>query len=188
MELRLVERTFSNREESPSVLLANLHGTIDMAQNLRTLEEVIELAHNHGANMLVFPELAVSGYVWDTPRRQDVLEHLRAGEMGRLQKWVRRVVDSLRTDGRGLEYVFLGNVREVRAGLYNSVFILHPGVDYIKEEFTYDKIFIPHNEQHYFQRGSDKRLTINTKWGRLGFMICYDLCFVELARRYAFID
>ncbi len=188
MSLRLVERTFSDREECPSIMLANLHGTIDMAQNLSTLEQVIELAHDSGANMVVFPELAVTGYVWDTPRREDVVEHLRAGEIGGLRKWLRNVQDSLHTDGKGLEYIFLGNVREAREGLYNSMFILHPGVDYADEELTYDKIFIPHNEQHYFRRGSDKRLTIDTKWGRLGFMICYDLCFVELARRYAFID
>lgn len=188
MDLRLVERIYSEREESPTVMLANLHGTIDVAQNLRILEDVIELAHEHRVNVVMFPELAVSGYVWDTPRHEEVMDHLRAGEMSNLRHWVQNVLDSLRTDGQGLEYVFLGNVREARGGLYNSVFILHPGVDYMSEELIYDKIFIPHNEQHYFQRGSDKRLTINTKWGRLGFMICYDLCFVELGRRYAFLD
>lgn len=40
-----------------------------------------------------------------------MLDHLRAGEMGRLRSWTQNIRDSLRTDGRGLEYVFLGDVR-----------------------------------------------------------------------------
>jgi len=188
VDFRLVERAYSEREECPSVILANLHGTIDMARNLSALEEIIELGHRQGANMIMFPELAVSGYVWDTPRKEDVKDHLRAAAIGQLQNWIRNIVDSLRTDGRGLEYVFFGTTREEGDDLYNSAFVLHPHVDYTSEELIYDKIFIPHVERPYFLRGSDKRLTINTKWGRLGFMICYDLCFVELSRRYAFID
>lgn len=58
MSFRLVERTYSDREENPSVLLANLYGTIDMAENLRTLGETIELGHRSGANVVLFPELA----------------------------------------------------------------------------------------------------------------------------------
>lgn len=188
MERRIVERMYSDCEQNPTVLIANLHGAVNTSANLRALEEVIELAHAHGVNIVIVPELAVTGYVWDTPRREEVREQLMSGEMNRLSRWVGNVKDSLCTDGKGLEYVFLGNVRQAGDHLYNSVFILHPGTDHMQEELIYDKVFIPQNEQLYFRRGSDKRLTVDTKWGRMGFMLCYDLCFVELARRYAFTD
>jgi len=87
-----------------------------------------------------------------------------------------------------VEYVFYGNARLKDGDYFNSTFILNPEIDYRKEEYIYDKVFLPPTESPYFRQGADKRLSIDTKWGRFGFMICYDICFVELARQYAFID
>ncbi len=188
MDWRVVERRFSDNEDNPTILLANMHSTFDIMYNLKKMEDVIELAHRNDVNIVIFPELCVTGYVWETETRGVVKEHLLEGENSRIASWLKNVKDSLRTDGRGLEYVFYGNVRLKNNDLYNCVFILGKDIDYNEEALIYAKVFVPRNEQYYFKTGSDKRMAIDTKWGRFGFLICYDICFVELARQYAFTD
>jgi predicted amidohydrolase len=187
--MRLVERNFSDKEDCPSILIANLNLRSDVATNLSRMEEVVQTAHEKKANMLIFPELTVTGYVWSGQENHGgVIELLEEGENGNITTTLKRIRESLCDDGRGLEYVFYNNVRKKNGEFYNSTFILSRGIDYRSEEYIYDKVFLPPIEQKYFRRGSDKRLTIDTKWGRFGFLICYDLCFVELARIYAFRD
>jgi predicted amidohydrolase len=71
---------------------------------------------------------------------------------------------------------------------YNCTYILNPSIDYEQEEYIYAKVFLTPIEKNFFKQGTDKRLSIDTKYGRFGFLICYDLCFVELPRQYAYID
>ena len=189
--MRLIERDFSDKEECPSVLLANLRPSCDVSANLARMEEVVQLAHRKRANLVVFPELFVTGYVWDEPddpEDRTVQALLDEGENGNTTATLNRIRDGLVTDGSGPEYVFFNNARRKDGQRYNSTFVLHPGLDYASEAFIYDKIFLTPLEQRFFRQGSDKRLTIDTKWGRFGFLVCYDLCFVELARKYAFTD
>ncbi len=186
--MRVIERTFSDHEACPSVLLANLHVTPDIATNLSRMEEVIEVAHRRGANIVIFPELCVTGYVWDDGDRGEVKQLLEQGENRVIRPTIDRIRDSLGDNGRGLEYVFYNNVRRKEGQFYNSTFVLNRSIDYNQEPYIYDKIFLPPLEQRFFRQGTDKRLTLETKWGTFGFLICYDLCFVELAKHYAFRD
>jgi predicted amidohydrolase len=186
--MRLVERNFSDKEDCPSILIANLNLTSNVSTNLSRMEEVVQTAHEKGANILIFPELTITGYVWDEPDGHGVIDLLEEGENEKIASTLKRIRESLRDDGQGLEYVFYNNVRRKNGDFYNSTFILSRSIDYRNEEYIYDKVFLPPIEQRYFRQGSDKRLTIETKWGRFGFLICYDLCFVELPKNYAFHD
>jgi len=189
--MRLIERNFSDREEFPSILIVNLHTVPDVEKNLAVMERIVETAHRKGANILIFPELAVTGYVWDDPEDpedRDVWELLRQGDNERIAPFINRIHGSLCNDRKGLEYVFFNTVRIKDGTFFNSTFVLHPGIDYTDEEYIYDKKFLPGIENRFFSPGSDRRLTIRTKWGTFGFLVCYDLCFVELARMYALED
>lgn len=186
--MRLIERDFSDKEECPSILIANLNMASDVSANLSRMEKVVQTAHEKGANMLIFPELSVTGYVWNEHDGHSVTELLEEGENNNITPTLRRIRESLCDDGRGLEYVFYNNARKKDGDFYNSTFILSRNIDYRLEQYIYDKIFLPPIEQKYFKQGSDRRLTIKTKWGIFGFLICYDICFVELARNYAFRD
>ncbi len=189
--MRIIERYFSDQEECPSVLLVNQHPTPDVAKNLAVMEEIIQIAHRKGANMVIFPELCITGYVWDDPddpQDRHVRDLLAEGENGNIEATIKRIRDGLNDNGRGLEYVFYNNVRLNQGEYLNSTFVLHPDIDYRREEYIYDKIFLTPIEQRFFRGGTDKRLTIQTHWGDFGFLTCYDLCFVELARKYAFSD
>ncbi len=189
--MRIVERVFSENEDYPNLLLANIHISANIQQNLNKMEDILELAHYKDVNIVIFPELCVTGYIWEANsdiEATQVREHLLSGENKRIAPWIKNVWDSLKTDGKGLEYVLFNNVREKNGSLYNAAYVLNKEIDYNEEEFIYHKIFLPKDEQRYFKGGTDKRLTIDTKWGRYGLLICYDLNFVELARKYAFTD
>jgi len=188
VEFRIVERVFSDDESLPTIMVANIYGAPDVQRNLNKMEEIISLAHEKNVNILIFPELTVTGFVWNCNNRNEVRSLLEEGENSRISKWVNNVRDSLSTEDEGLKYVIYGNSRYRDGKLYNSTFVLNPDMDYSAEEYIYAKVFLTPVERDYFKQGTDKRLTIDTRWGRFGFMICYDLCFVELARQYAFID
>ncbi len=186
--MRILERDFSDKEECPSILIANLNLASDVKTNLSTMDEVVQIAHEKRANMVIFPELTVTGYVWDTQDPREVRELLEEGENEKIRPSIKRFRESLRDDGKGLEYIFYNNVRKKDGDFYNSTFVLNRKIDYRREEYIYDKVFLTPVERPYYRQGSDGRLTIETKWGIFGFLICYDLCFVELAKNYAFKD
>lgn len=188
MGFRIVERVFSEDESLPTILIANIYGTPEVEKNLTKMEQIIEIAHRKEVNILIFPELSVTGYIWKSKDPAPVWDLLAEGENSRIESWLKNIRGSL-TDGEGgLEYIFYNNVREKDKQYYNCNFILNPGIDYRQEEYIYAKVFLTPIEKTYFRQGSDKRLSIDTRWGRFGFLICYDLCFVELPRQYAFID
>lgn len=188
MKFRVVERVFSEDESSPTVLLANIYGETSVEKNLKKLEEIIEIAHWKKVNIVIFPELSVTGYIWKSTNPDEVWELLAEGENNRIKPWLKNIKDSLSDGKGGLEYIFYSNAREKGGDYYNSTFILNPNIDYQEEEYIYAKVFLTPSERTFFKQGTDKRLSIDTKWGRFGFLICYDLCFVELPRQYAFID
>ena len=122
--MRLVERNFSDKEDCPSILIANLNLASNVSTNLSRMEEVVQTAHEKGANILIFPELTITGYVWDEPDGHGVIDLLEEGENENITSTLKRVRESLRNDGQGLEYVFYNNVRKKNGDFYNSTFIL----------------------------------------------------------------
>ncbi len=188
MKFRVVERIFSDNEELPTIMLANIYGTPSVSKNMNKIEQIIELAHESGVNILVLPELSITGYIWKARNTDEIKSLLTQGENGLIEPWLRNIRDSLTEGKGGLEYIFYSNAREINGSLYNCTFILNPLLDYRDEDYIYAKVFLTPNEKAYFKQGTDKRVSIDTKWGRFGFLICYDLCFVELPRQYAFID
>ncbi len=188
MSYRIIEREFSDHETMPTVMLANISGTPNVQENLKKMEQIISLAYEKKVNALIFPELTVTGYVWNSGKAAEVKDLLAEGENSRIATWLNNIRDSLTMGRDGLGYICYGNSRYKNGELYNAAFILSPAINYQEEDYIYDKVFLTPVERAFFKQGKEKRLSIDSKWGRFGIMICYDLCFVELARRYAFID
>ncbi len=188
MNFRIVERAFSDDETLPTIMLANIYETPSVQENLKKMEQIIQLAHQHKVNILVFPELTVTGFIWKSNSPDEVWNLLAEGENNHIAPWLKNVKNSL-TDGEGgLEYIFYGNARLRNGNYFNSTFILNSAIDYNQEDYIYAKVFLTPAERTFFKQGTDKRLSIDTKWGRFGFLLCYDLSFVELPRQYAFVD
>ncbi len=185
-DLRVIERIFSNNNHSPTILIANMQISNNIQTNLNKIEEIIEIAHKKNVNIVILPELCITGYIWNTKNTKEVYDHLLAGENNQISKWIKNIRNSF--ENNGLEYIFYNNAVLKNNELYNASFVLNCNVNYWDERYIYNKIFLSEIEKKYFKSGSDKRLTIDTKWGRFGFLICYDLNFVELAKQYTFTD
>lgn len=187
---KVTDVTFSENEKCPSFMIANINPRFDIGYNLSRIESIVETAHELNADVLVLPELSVSGYVWDADDHAEVLEQLHSSDNRRpeVKKALEGIKAGLVTRGNGLKMLVFGNVRrDTRHGkIHDSAFVMTRGTDYNK--IFYDKIFLTPLERRFFHRGSDERLVLETRWGRMGIMICYDLCFVGLGKRYSFND
>lgn len=187
---KITDVAFSRNETCPTFMIANINPRFDIDYNLSRIEDIVQTAHEKNADIVVLPELCISGYVWEDNHHAEVLEQLRASD--NREPRVKRVLDRIRAglvhQGTGLKTVFFSNVRvdKRRGKIHDTAYVMATDTDY--NEVFYDKVFLTPLEKRYFHRGSDRRLVLDTRWGRMGVMICYDMCFVELAKKYAFTD
>ncbi len=189
-DFKVTEAALSTNEKCPTFMVANINPRFDISYNLSRIEDIVRIAHEKQVDILVLPELSISGYVWEDSDRSSVLKHLKSSDNQQIEvkATLDRIKSGLETSNRGLKMVFLNNVRNdhINGRLYDSTFVLAPGIDC--DEAFYDKVFLTPVEKLYFNRGSDRRLVIDTPWGLMGVMICYDICFVDMAKKYAFED
>ena len=145
------------------ILLAQLNfATGDITANADKIIAVVEKAQEHHADIIVFPELALTGY---TP--EDLL--LRPD----FQKAVKSALQKIQNCCKDI-YCILGTSRFENNNIYNSAVVLHAG----KKIAHYDKCDLPNygvfDEPRYFTPGT-KPLIITIKNRRFGIIICEDL-------------
>ncbi|OGU16044.1 MAG: carbon-nitrogen hydrolase [Geobacteraceae bacterium GWC2_53_11] len=133
-----------------------------VADNLALIEEEIASAQAAGADLIVFPELALSGYflkdlVPEVARRIDAPEILRLIELSKDISIAIGFVEE--TD----DYHF-----------FNSALYLEDGAI----RHLHRKVYLPtyglFDEQRYLARGEAFR-AFDTKFGRFGMLICEDM-------------
>ncbi len=133
----------------------------DMAGNLARVHENIALARDNGADLVLFPEMAISGYP-----PEDLL--LRPGFMHRCHD----VIDELVTAVHGID-VLIGHPWMVGADRFNTVSWIRDGAvigRYFKQVLPNYAVF---DEQRYFTAGN-KPLVVEIKGSHLGVLICED--------------
>lgn len=185
----IVDRTYSTNEALPTFMLANINpSTVDVGYNMERLKTIAEISAEKGVNVLVLPELPVSGYIWEpkSGNKEEVFSQLRrcttnGPEVKKLIAYFR----SLMSDD-GLNLIVFNNIRQEGDKFYDTTFVIGQNNDYLK--CYYDKIFLTPLEKQYFFRGDDQRLVVSTKYGKFGINICYDLAFNSLAEKYAYDD
>jgi predicted amidohydrolase len=146
-----------------SVALAQIKPKLGcVADNLKTIEGEIVKALEAGAGLIVFPELALSGYflkdlVPEVARRIDSPEIMRLIELS-----------------RGIS-IAIGFVEETDDyHFFNSALYLEEGAI----RHLHRKVYLPtyglFDEQRYLARGESFR-AFDTKFGRFGMLICEDM-------------
>lgn len=133
-----------------------------VADNLALIEERIEQAKAAKADLIIFPELALTGYflkdlVPEVARRLDSPEIVRLLELSR---------------GISIAVGFVEETSDYR--FFNSALYLEDGA--IKH--LHRKVYLPtyglFDEQRYLARGERFR-AFDTKFGRMGLLICEDM-------------
>lgn len=186
-EFLIAERTHGDDESKLSVGLANIRAEVpDVEANQDKILRALSIFKERGVNMAVFPEFCLTGYFWD--EREDVLTHMNAALAEDQAEWIERELQPL--IGDGLEAIVLNNLTAGRQQdcFLNRTFVIARHDDYLADENSYDKVFVPGIEKDYTESGRDDRLVLQTRHGRLGFTTCYDYLFSELLREYSMVE
>lgn len=143
------------------------------AENLKKIEETTRIAKRQGAELVVFPELSLTGYVV-----RDEIYELAENVPGPSTRAIEEIAAKTGT------YLVLG-IPEVsektQATLYNSAVLVGP-TGYVGK---YRKMYLPTHsvfeEKRYFRPGYQATV-LETQLGRIGLIICYDIFFPEVTR------
>ena len=144
----------------------------DRARNRAAILAGIEQAAKAGAKLVVFPECAVSGYVFESAADAMPAAETVPGES------TEAVADACRRHGL---YAIVGLIEREGDALYNSAFVAGP--DGLVA--NYRKCHLPVlGIDRYVGRGEDLPV-IDLPFARIGILICYDVRFPEAARSLA---
>jgi predicted amidohydrolase len=134
----------------------------------RNWDRIRAVAESTDADVVVFPELTSSGYMYRTPEEiapfTDSREALR----------------SLEPIAKRHHRLLVGGFAERANGhLFNSAYVVGPD-----RTWVYRKIHLWNMENDIFAKG-DRALMFKFQGHELGVIVCYDLQFPELASYYA---
>lgn len=158
------------------IALVQFEGTLgDVEQNVERACDIVKEAAEHGADLVVFPELFSTGYHLDTigPRIVELAEPIDGPTVRAMQRAAREA---------GCYVVApIALVREVGGVPFNSAVLIDRQGNVAG---SYDKVHLWALERFYFRAGANYPV-FDTDFGRLGIMICYDMGFPEAARSLA---
>ncbi|MBN3002398.1 hypothetical protein JW897_01475 [Chromobacterium alkanivorans] len=142
----------------------------DVDGNLARAERALERAAEQGAQVAVLPELANTGYVFAGREEAQGLAEAANG----------RSVSAWAALARRLGMAVAAGFCEAGAdgGLYNSAVLLGPD----GERACYRKAHLWDAEKRIFDPGGQPPPVLDTRFGRLALMICYDLEMPEWVR------
>jgi predicted amidohydrolase len=186
-EFLIAERSYCDDESMLSVGLANIHAEVPgIEANKDKILRAASIFKQRGVNIAVFPEFCLSGYFWDA--HEDCLAYMKEAVAENHADWIENELQPL--VGDDLEAIVLNNLTaaEQQDRFLNRTFAVGRDNEYLADENTYDKVFLPGIEKHYTESGRDDRLVLQTRHGRLGFTTCYDYLFSELLREYAMTE
>ncbi len=141
----------------------------DVPANRDRAASRIEEAARRGARLCVLPEM------WSTGFAEDRLPGLCRTTPG--------ILHELRTLAASLRTAIAGSLPErVGRGVCNTMYVVN-ATGVVTGEYRKAHLFTPSGEDRWFRRGTSAG-AVPTDAGLLGPLICYDLRFPELARKY----
>jgi predicted amidohydrolase len=146
-----------------------------VGKNTEQIRSVYEL-HADEADLVVFPELALTGYIplkgYDQHRKRILAAAAAEAAGGSLP-----LLGEATRGRRAVLMVGLMEPATMRHEFYNSVAVIDDG----ELAAVYRKIHLPVEENHYFTPG-DQVVVTQTRAGVVAPLICYDLLFPEVTR------
>jgi len=153
-----------------TICLAQMHIELgNTEKNLNKAQQFIAEAKNHGAHVILFPELWSSGY------------DLRNCEQHALRN--SDVLNELAHQARDCHLFIGGSYITAENGSFYNTFVLLDPNGHVISRYHKIHLFNPLHENRYFSRGN-LRSTAYLPDLLSGLAICYDLRFPELFRSY----
>lgn len=144
----------------------------NLNKNRERIKKLAELGYKNELDLLVFPELANSGY--NFANREEAWKFSEVIPEGETVKLLEKLSKEYSM------YLISGINERHEDKLYNSAIITGP------EGFigVYRKVHLFMNEKDIFERGREFNV-FETKFAKVGIMICFDWIFPEAARTLA---
>jgi predicted amidohydrolase len=141
----------------------------DKETNLKKTAEIASTASKQGADFVCLPEYLSTGNV---PEQYSKLSEPVPGYM----------VDKLGAiaEENGI-HIVASILERADDKIYNTAILIDPGGELLTK---YRKIHLFMEEQAYLAHGREYAI-VDTKFGKVGLMTCYDAIFPEIARRLA---
>jgi predicted amidohydrolase len=145
----------------------------DKAENLTKIQKTVVKARKQNADLIIFPELSLTGYVV-----RDQIYELAETIPGPLCRIIEEVARKTKS------YIIFGMPElseKTQATIHNTaVFVGPKGLigKYRKMHLPTHSVF---EEKRYFRPGYQTAV-FDTALGRIGLIICYDIFFPELSR------
>jgi len=146
----------------------------DETSNLNKARNVIERAADYGAQLVVFPEMYLTGYAL----KEEMKKHAQPPHSSVLAK-----VDALATKYSIAIAMGFPELDRDSGRIYNSVYF----IDRNGESRVQRKVHLVGAESKYFDPGESIE-AFDTSLLTIGIMVCYDLYFPEVARVLALRD
>lgn len=144
---------------------------LQVDENLAYLEKMLQ---DVDADLIVLPELATSGYVFQT--KSEVFQVAEDAKTGKTAKLFTRLASQLNVS------LVVGFPELAEGKVYNSASLFNPN----SEIFTYRKTHLFFEEKTFFEAGDSGFNVFPAKSGvKVGLMICFDWQFPESARTLA---
>lgn len=135
-------------------------------ENLKKAEKYIKKASQLKVNIIVFPEDFVTGPLVGKKEYADSKNEYRKYFQQLAKKYSISIVPG-------------SIIEQDNTGLYNTTYFIDESG---KSKAKYRKVNLWHPERHYLNPGN-KVPVFNTKFGKIGLMICWDLIFPEIFRK-----
>ncbi|HVV08429.1 nitrilase family protein [Amycolatopsis sp.] len=145
-------------------------GVENLKSNEIAVEERLTAAADNGAGLIVLPELATTGYVFET--REEAYAHSEPVPNGRSVEMFARIAAE-----RDL-YIVGCVVEQADGKLYDTAVLAGPD-GYIGR---YRKTHLWNTEKLWFTPGDEGFRVFDTRIGRIGLLVCWDIWFPETAR------
>lgn len=145
----------------------------DLSCNEDKMEKMVQQCKEQHpeTRLIIFPELSATGYFL-SPQ----VKELAQKQDGPTFDTMRKV-----SEQHGIWMVYGYVEKDSEGQVYNSIQLIDPRG---KPAGNYRKIHLTPFEKEVFTPGSDL-VTVETDFGKIGLMICWDLAFPELARSLA---
>ncbi|MDP3889933.1 nitrilase-related carbon-nitrogen hydrolase [Nocardioides sp.] len=157
---------------SVTVAACQIAADVTRAPSVEGIRHAVRGAAARGARFVVLPELAASGYCFESRAEAAAAAETLGGP----------TVTTLRQLSEELGLVIVcGWAERGHDDLHNSAVVVERGVVL----GTYRKVHLWGREREFFRPAAQPPLVVDTEVGRVAVMVCYDLEFPEWVRRAA---
>jgi predicted amidohydrolase len=145
----------------------------EKTENLKKIEKTVTRAKKHSADLIIFPELSLTGY-----KVRDEIYELAETVPGPSTSIVEKMAQKT---GTHIVFGMPERSEKTQATIFNSAVLVGPR-GFIGK---YRKMYLPTHsmfeEKRYFRLGYQSAV-FDTELGRIGLIICYDMFFPEVVR------